>query len=145
MHYVAFSRATSLENLYILGDFDQTKIAVSPNVRNEMKRLRTKAVLSLCFKPLYMFGNGVLKIVFHNCQSLRLRIADIQTDYINNCDIYMLAETKLCEKDASSSLEIPDFDLFRNDFSKTRTSYGSATYSRKPVLTDIFSQKLQLD
>ena len=122
MHYVAFSRATSLENMYILGDFDQTKIAVSPKVRNEMKRLRTKAVLSLCFKPLYMFGNEVLKVVFHNCQSLRLHIADIQTDYnINNYDICMLAETKLCEKDVSSSLEIPDFDLFRNDFSKTRT------------------------
>ena len=141
MHYVALSRATSLQNLYILGDFNQSKITISPKVASEMKRLRMKALLQLCFKPLYLFNNDVLKVLFHNCQSLRLHMPDILEDYnVKSSDICMFAETKLCKHDITSTLEIPDFDLFRNDFTEVRTAYGSAIYTKKSLATDISSE-----
>ena len=43
-------------------------------------------------------------------------------------DVNIFVETALCGKDDNALYEIPDFQLFRNDFMQqgTRTPYGTA-------------------
>ena len=52
IHYVALSRVTTIEGLYIT-DLCENKIAVHSNVINEMKELTTNTSLQLCISPLY--------------------------------------------------------------------------------------------
>ena len=138
IHYVAFSRVTSLNNLYILNEFDPTLVTVCPHVKQEMKRLRTTGRLQLCFRPLYTFDKKYFKILFHNSQSLRLHITDVcADDNFTSSDISLFVETKLCHTDKDTSVTIPNFHLFRNDFSYNRTAYGSAVYTHQSMTTTI--------
>ncbi|XP_028390711.1 ATP-dependent DNA helicase PIF1-like [Dendronephthya gigantea] len=52
IHYVALSRVTTMEGLYV-SDLGEDKIAVDNNVVTEMQQLRTDRMLELCFTPLY--------------------------------------------------------------------------------------------
>jgi hypothetical protein len=53
IHYVALSRVTTIEGLYIT-DLCEDKISVDQRVVKEMEILRTEQSLNLCFKPLYV-------------------------------------------------------------------------------------------
>ena len=48
MHYVAFSRVKKLDDLYIL-NMNEDTMAIDNDVNIEMDRLRTEAVLELCY------------------------------------------------------------------------------------------------
>ena len=52
IHYVAFSRARKLENLYIL-NLNEAAIHLDERVAVEIQRLRKQAVLQLNYTPLY--------------------------------------------------------------------------------------------
>jgi DNA replication protein DnaC len=133
MHYVAISRVTKLENLGIIGTFDETKVKVSQEVKEEMERLRTYRKLQLCYTPFYQMNNK-LKIAFHNCQSLHLHHSDIQCDYNTMAaDIILLVETKLCSTDLNKDYTLPGFTLHRNDYSPRRSAYGSVIYCHNNV------------
>ncbi|CAC5397939.1 unnamed protein product [Mytilus coruscus] len=129
MHYVALSRAQKAEDIYIIGDMNAEKISVSQEVKEEMKRLRNERTLNLCYTPLYIIEDSKFKICFHNSQSLHLHIDDVKADdnFIAS-DVNMFVESQLCRKDKDSDYTIPGFQLYRNDFSIERTSYGSVIY-----------------
>ncbi|XP_028405234.1 ATP-dependent DNA helicase PIF1-like [Dendronephthya gigantea] len=64
IHYVALSRVTTMEGLYVT-ELGETKIAVDDNVVAEMQQLRTERILKLCFTPLYkMDGFQVKSVLF---------------------------------------------------------------------------------
>ena len=67
-------------------------------------------------------------MLFQNARSLHLHIA---SDYnVKAADVNIFVETALCSKDDNALYEIPDFQLFRNDFMQqgTRTPNGTAVY-----------------
>ena len=51
MHYVALSRVTTIEGLYVT-DLCENRISVDQKVVAEMRKLRTERQLQLCFTPL---------------------------------------------------------------------------------------------
>ena len=69
IHYVALSRVKRLKDLYIL-NLNEASMALDDDVNVEMHRLRTEAVLELCYVPLYKTDPGKIKIAFNNARSL---------------------------------------------------------------------------
>ena len=76
IHYVGLSRVTTFERLYIT-DLCEDKIAVHPDVRIEIERLRTVAKLKLCISPLYYITGSRLKLCYLNARSLHKHIHDV--------------------------------------------------------------------
>jgi hypothetical protein len=79
IHYVALSRVTTIEGLYIT-DLCEDKISVDQRVVKEMEMLRTENSLKLCFTPLYMLDHSDLKVCYLNARSLHKHIEDVQKD-----------------------------------------------------------------
>jgi hypothetical protein len=77
IHYVALSRVTTIEGLYIT-DLCEDKISVDQRVVKEMEMLRTEHSLKLCFTPLYMLDYSELKICYLNARSLHRHIEDVR-------------------------------------------------------------------
>ena len=73
IHYVGLSRVTTFEGLYIT-DLCEDKIAVHPDVKIEMKRLRTIAKLKLFISPLYNITGSCLKLCYLNARSVHKHI-----------------------------------------------------------------------
>ena len=139
IHYVGLSRVTSIEGLYIT-DLCENKIAVHPDVKKEMERLRTTARLKLCISPLYEITGPVLKLCYLNARSVHKHIQDLCNDlnYLS-ADINIFAETRFSLQDTDEMYYIPGYELFRNDNSNSsnasRPHGGTAVYSKIPYLT----------
>ena len=61
IHYVALSRVTKLEDLYIL-NLNEAAMDSDEQVTKEMQRLQTEAALELCYVPLYKIDPGKIKL-----------------------------------------------------------------------------------
>ena len=132
MHYVALSRLRSISGLHVL-NMNENKIAVSK-----------KATLNSHIRFLYKDSSESFKILFQNVRSLHLHFADVAGDYnVLAADINIFVETALCGNNDNELYEIPDFQLFRNDFTQhgTRTPYGTAVYVKSDV--QLISQHLR--
>ena len=93
-HYVAFSRVTSLQGLYLLNGL-HGHISVDKTVVREMERLRRDACVSLSYKPTSSYKCDLVT-VFPNNQSLRLHFPLVRSDTtFTTADILCLAETRL--------------------------------------------------
>ena len=138
IHYVGLSRVTTIEGLYIT-DLCESKIAVHPDVKKEMERLRTSAKLKLCISPLYEITGSVLKLCYLNARSVHKHIQDLRSDlnYLS-ADINIFAETRFSFQDTDEMYYIPGYELFRNDNSNSsnasRPYGGTAVYSKIPYL-----------
>lgn len=105
MHYVGLSRVGNSSSLHIIS-LNEHKIKVSQKVVNEMNRLRTEGYL----KPLVALKTTN---VFH-VRSLHLHIDDVQSDYnIQNSDINIFVETRLCALDKDDLYNMKEFTLYR--------------------------------
>ena len=104
IHYVALSRVRSLRGLHIQ-DLCKNNIAVSESVQEELQRLRTEAVLELCYKPLYSVGNNLLKFVFNNVRSLHAHFLDVKEEpNIVSADVIGISESRLVSTDSDEQL-----------------------------------------
>ncbi|XP_061196745.1 uncharacterized protein LOC133205019 [Saccostrea echinata] len=133
LHYVGLSRVRSLQDLHIL-ELNDKKIAVSPKVIDEMRRLREHASLSLCLPNLQNITSDV-KIVFHNSRSLHKHIEDLKSDInLTSADIIAISESRLNRLDIDGIYEIPGFYMFRFDGTdksdNDRPFHGMVVYSK---------------
>ena len=97
-HYVAFSRETSLQGLYLLNGLSG-QIKVDKGVVKEMERLRRDAYITLSYQPVSTCKCD-LTVVFQNVQSLRLHLRLIQNDAsFTDADVICMAETRLQQSD----------------------------------------------
>lgn len=110
--YVAFSRATSANGLYIIGTFTPpTAMEITnPKLFQEIQNLRTTKSMKPHFDFLKNNKNGDIQIFFHNVQSLKKHHHYISSDpYIPNFDLLLFVETWTLDKD---SYLIKDFTEF---------------------------------
>ena len=141
IHYVALSRVRSLKGLYIM-NFNKEKIAVSESVNEELQRLRKDAVIKLCFTPLYVLGDNLLKFAFNNARSLHAHFKDIKSDpNVTNADIIGISETRLIQSDSDDEYALHGFmPLIRNDQRpndiRARPPHGLAVYIKNGILVD---------
>ena len=136
IHYVALSRVTTIEGLYIT-DLCESKISVDPKVIKEMQLLRNEYKLDLCFTPLYMLNHTDLKICYLNARSLHKHIDDVRKDInYSSADILIFTETRFSPHDPNEMYTIEGYELFRNDdiLNVNRPYHGTAVYSRLPML-----------
>jgi hypothetical protein len=138
IHYVALSRVTTIEGLYIT-DLCEDKISVDQRVVKEMEMLRTEHSLKLCFTPLYMLDHSELKICYLNARSLHRHIEDVRKDInYSSADILIFTETRFSPLDPDEIYSINGYSLFRNDISQYSGSGhpfgGTAIYSRVPFV-----------
>ena len=97
-HYVAFSRVTSLQGLYLLNGL-KGQIKVDQSVVQEVNRLRRDACIKLAYKEV-MPCECDLITVFQNAQSLRLHFPLLHVDStFTDAVIVCLAETRLQSTD----------------------------------------------
>ena len=105
--YVALSRTDKLENLFIVGHFqdpwefeEKSKgIIREDEVRNGFLELE-KRKLTLSWTPLYLTDNNAIKISFFNVNSLRCHLADVNCDYsLLASDILFFIDTRLYDNE----------------------------------------------
>ena len=131
-HYVAYSRVTSIQGLYLLNGLIGN-INVDKNVMQEMKRLRTNARLILSYKPVHTYTNDLV-VVFQNAQSLYTHFPLVQNDKtFKDADVLGFAETRFCHDDKDATYAIEGFKcVIRNDEHQKseiiRPSHGIAVY-----------------
>ena len=109
-----------------------------------MEGLGQNATLKSHIPFLYKYTRESFKILFQNVRSLHLHFADVASDYnVVAVDINIFVETALCSNDDHELYEIPDFQLFRNDFMQhdTRAPHGTAVYVKSDV--QLISQPLR--
>ena len=134
-HYVAFSRVTSLQGLFLLNGLNG-QIKVDKSVVQELERLRREACIKLSYKPVSSYSCD-LTLVFQNVQSLRLHFPLIRSDCtFTDSDIICLAETRLHKNDQDIDYSIDGFlPIIRNDQLSTlhdlRPPHGSGVYVKK--------------
>ena len=139
IHYVALSRVTTMEGLYIT-DLCENKIAVDPKVLEEMLELRTERILQLCFTPLYQLNPSDFKVCHLNARSLHKHINDVRKDFhFISCDIAIFTETRFSPCDDDEIYTIDGFQLFRNDDlvsnqNNRRPYHGTALYIKLPFV-----------
>ncbi|KAK3108678.1 hypothetical protein FSP39_013177 [Pinctada imbricata] len=132
IHYVAMSRVRKFENLHIL-NFNDAALATDERVKDEMKRLREEAKLTLCYIPLYDVDPSHFKIAFNNARSFHKHFLDISVDpNILAADVIGIMESRLCRSDSNESYALDGFEMYRCDqkirASGVRPSHGLVLY-----------------
>ena len=115
IHYVALSRVRRLENLYIL-NLNEATMAVDEQGKIEMERLKTEALLEICYVPLYKVDPHKIKVAFNNARSLHKHFKDIEFEpNVLSADLIGFAESRLCTRDDNSDFALKNFKLLRMD------------------------------
>ena len=93
--YVALSRVTSLNGLFLTGEYKSSVFKADPRALNEYERMRKESVL----EPLYntnTTADSTLTITLFNTRSLHRHAIDISHDpVLLNTDVLCLTETQL--------------------------------------------------
>ena len=142
--YVMLSRICALWQLYILNEFDETKMYPHKQALDEMKRLECISKnknLSEWEKTIH----ENLKITSLNCRSLRKHVEDIISDnFLLQSDVICLQETWL-ENDVNfDNLNIPNYNLHLNSSGRGK---GLAIYIKGDCMkhvTDINEEYMQI-
>jgi len=112
MHYVAFSRCTTLKGLHII-DINESKIRASPKVVKFLQE--EKQSLELCYEPSYNTKSPFM-VAFNNVGSLLHKWPAIECNHnFINCDVIVIAETWLSTKHPAGTCALPGFEQIRMD------------------------------
>ena len=129
MAYVALSRVTTLEGLYIM-DFDASKIFCNEDVETNVAKMPT-CDLSAANPLLEIDQNKHVIIVHHNIQSLRAHIEDLKNNtQMRKAHVICLSETWLTDYNAIEELAIDGYTLETLNVGRSR---GVAMYIRNSV------------
>ena len=132
--YVALSRATSLQSLYVLGKLEHKHIKADPRVIEEYERLRNTSLLEENANFQVQEDDPTIPIVLLNIRSLRKHSIDIKFDSkIFNCDMLLLTETQLTPSDSDNDIQdhLYPFILNRKD---SDDRYSSLTFCTKTTV-----------
>jgi hypothetical protein len=135
--YVACSRATSRNGLFIDGDFEPPE-KPGPNdpVTLEMERLRGKP-LQFSIQFLQDFGENYEKLYFHNVQSFVAHHQDVEADHCAMASTLLaFVEPHLLKND---QFNLPNYDcIHRTNCRKNRNSEGALVFRKSEGLRNIF-------
>ena len=142
--YVMLSRICALNQLYILEDFDETKMFPSQIALKELDRLKN---ISMNSNPTDWDkeDSRILKISSLNCRSLKKHFLDIKSDDILlKSNVICLQETWLDDGEALENFEIPNYELHLNSYGRGK---GLAIYYQKEIAKhemDVKHENIQL-
>ena len=122
--YVALSRATSLQGLYILGQIESKHVKANPKVLEEYQRLQNECIVPHLTTMLQDDFN-VLTISLLNIRSLKKHSIDMKFDSrIFKSDIIALTETQLLPQDSDNEIlnNLCPFKLHRQDHNTDKYS-----------------------
>ena len=115
--YVALSRVTSLDDLYLTGEYNASAIKADPRATIEYNNLRENNAM----KPIDTCSAASLSyltITILNTRSLKKHAIDIAADeeVIKNCDIIFLTETQVESTDDISAISdiLKEFTIIHN-------------------------------
>ena len=114
--YVALSRVTSLNGLYLTGEFKRTAIKSDPRALQEYERMRTECLIQPFDIPDFL-SNNTITITLLNTRSLQRHAADIASDYrFFNTDILCLTETQLLPNQNTNNIDdtLHNFEFLHN-------------------------------
>ena len=131
MHYVAFSRVTSISGLYI-ENINQSNISTSKKVSDYLTNALENDKLQT---DIQLRNENTLNILFNNARSFKKYFKTIQNNQIIlQQDINIFVESKLSKYDQSADYVIQDFIIVRADQKKTTNPhYGIISYINKTL------------
>ena len=139
MAYVAISRVTTLDGLY-LTDFDESKIFCKPGIQNNVANMQNFD-MSNANPLLHLDHNKNFIIVHHNIRSLRAHIEDLKSNtQMRKAHVICLSETWLSDNNDLANLAIDGYTLETVNAGKYRSVamyiQNSVSYSVLPLLTN---------
>ena len=130
--YVMLGRSERLEDIYISGELDVSKIACNPEALKESKRL--EEVFNQSEKEKEKKRENCLKISYLNVQSMKSadgHAKDVERDnVIMDADMFGLGETWLEEGDEVN------FDGYSGHFANVGRGKGVAAYTKLDLLAE---------
>lgn len=138
--YVALSRATKLENLFMVGTVFKKTTPPNPDdiVVREMNRLRTEAVLVPRFIHLHEVPNNCIQIVSQNIRSLEKHNNTVRSDTVFiESQIILLQETWVKAETNIYLVAIPNKFIITQNMLHGEAARGKGTiiYSNENPLT----------
>jgi exonuclease III len=135
MHYVAFSRCTSMAGLHIV-DINATKIRVSPKVQKYIET--DKKQLQLCYTPTYSMNND-MHFAYNNVGSIQTKWSALCNNWnLLNCDIITFAETWLKKSDQLPQNVFSTFSSHQMDSTIVPGHRGMLMYTSNTLTTTNF-------
>ncbi|MCG8624091.1 MAG: hypothetical protein MJE68_19125, partial [Proteobacteria bacterium] len=131
MHYVAFSRVTSISGLYI-ENINEKNIAVSKKVSEYLQSALKNDTLQTNIK---FSDKNKFNILFNNCRSFKKHFTAIQHNKIVlQPDISVFLESRQCRHNKSTDYNISDNIIIRADQkNSTNPYYGIITYIKNNI------------
>ena len=128
--YVMLSRVQQLEQVFILGVLDESKIRTSRVALYELQRMKSLSA-NINPSPWQKDQKDAIKIVSLNCAGLAPHFRDIQTDeHVIKADIIHLMETSLKDQDEQNF----KVEGFNSHFITTGNGKGLVTYYKQKVI-----------
>jgi exonuclease III len=132
MVYVMLSRVCTLEQIFILNEFKESKMYPNLKALEELHRL-DQISLNKNQSEWEKSDMGNLRISSLNCRSLGKHYPDISSDaLLLKSDIIYLQETWIEDDESADNLQIPKYQLHLNSCGKGK---GIATYFKNDIFT----------